>query len=51
MNEFWIVEFHVFPVKDNYLLVLGGCHGNYIIMGVQNSSNLMLFLGFGVHMH
>ena len=30
---------------------LGGCHGNYNIMGVQNSSNVMLFLGFGVHMY
>ena len=30
---------------------LGGCHGNYDIMGVQNSWNFMLFLGFGVHMY
>ena len=30
---------------------LGGCHGNYNVTGVQNSSNFMLFSGFGVHMH
>ena len=30
---------------------LGGCHGNYNIMGVQNSSKFMLLLGSGVHMH
>ena len=30
---------------------LGGCHGNYNIMGVWNSSDFMLFPGFGVHMY
>ena len=27
---------------------LGGCHGNYNITGVWNSSDFMLFSGFGV---
>ena len=26
---------------------LGGCHGNYNVMGVQNSLNFMLSLDFG----
>ena len=32
MNEFWIVEFHVFPVKDNHY-ELRGLLWNYNIMG------------------
>ena len=47
MNEFRIVEF---PVKDDHY-ELRGLLWNYNIMGVQNSSNFMLFSGFGVHVH
>ena len=28
MNEFLVVEFHVFPTKVNHILTLGGYHGN-----------------------
>ena len=44
MNEFWIVEFGVFPVKDDYY-ELRGLLWNYNIMRVQNSSNFVLFSG------
>ena len=44
-NEFWIVEFHVFPVKDDHY-ELRGLLWNHNIMGVQNSSNFVLFSGF-----
>ena len=45
MNEFWIIEFLVFPVKDDYY-ELRGLLWSYNIMGVQNSLNFMLFSGF-----
>ena len=45
MNQFWIVEFHVFPVKDDHY-ELRGLLWNYNIMGLWNSSNFMLFSGF-----
>ena len=51
MNEFRIIEFYVFPAKDDHLCVLGSCHGNFNIKGVQNSSQFMLLLGFGVHVY
>ena len=45
MNEFWIVEFCVFPVKDNHY-ELRGLLWNNNITGVWNSLNFMLFSGF-----